>query len=241
VTHGPELSWTAERERVLARTAIGLVAAGVVIEAADIASHLLAIAILERYPQGAPRDSRFTDFTAVFTPLPSYAKLALLIPTAIVFLTWIRAAYGNLRLAGSGGTDSTPGWAVGCFLVPVVNLYRPYQFVRELWLRSADANAQVGRRAGEKGPWMVQVWWAALVYSGLTVWIGYPLSFLDTLEGLLVTNWILIGACLVHILAGTLVIRIILFVDRKQALFHGLTSYLVIGTPSSELSRLRSA
>jgi Domain of unknown function (DUF4328) len=61
--------------------------------------------------------------------------------TGIVWLLWLHSSYSLLRHAGTKVTRFSPGWAIGCWFLPLVNLVRPYQIVRELLLRSRGLNA----------------------------------------------------------------------------------------------------
>jgi hypothetical protein len=101
-------------------------------------------------------------------------QVGLFIVTGIVWLLWLHSAYGLLRLVGTRVTRFSPGWAVGCWFVPLVNLVRPYQVVKELRLRSHGLNATaeaVPRLSGE----VTALWWltwlaaniACLLYAAL--------------------------------------------------------------------------
>lgn len=56
----------------------------------------------------------------------------------IVFLIWIYRINCNtraLRNVTPAGEDMrfTPGWSVGWFFIPIANLWKPYQVLKELW------------------------------------------------------------------------------------------------------------
>src|SRR5260370_20338084 len=67
--------------------------------------------------------------------------LLALIASATLWLCWLHRAYSNLKLLGTRETRFTTGWAVGYWFLPVFNLFRPYQIVSDLWMRSREANA----------------------------------------------------------------------------------------------------
>lgn len=52
--------------------------------------------------------------------------------SAITFIQWFRRAYFNLHLRVNHLSHSE-GWAAGCWFVPIVNLFRPYQIMKELF------------------------------------------------------------------------------------------------------------
>ncbi len=64
-------------------------------------------------------------------------QLTLLVATAVAFLAWLFQARVNLRSFGIRRPSYSRGWVVGGFFVPLVNLFRPYQVIREIWQASA--------------------------------------------------------------------------------------------------------
>ncbi|MDD5149340.1 MAG: DUF4328 domain-containing protein [Flavobacterium sp.] len=52
--------------------------------------------------------------------------------SAITFIQWFRRAYFNLHLRVNHLSHSE-GWAAGCWFVPIINLFRPYQIMKELF------------------------------------------------------------------------------------------------------------
>jgi hypothetical protein len=55
----------------------------------------------------------------------------------IAFLIWFYRAYKNLHIAGLF-TFYTPGWAIGSFFVPFINLIRPYRIMQEILLGTQE-------------------------------------------------------------------------------------------------------
>jgi hypothetical protein len=60
-------------------------------------------------------------------------QLLIILSTAVAFLTWFYRAHKNLPRLGARNLEYSPGWAVGGFFVPFLNLVRPYQVMREVW------------------------------------------------------------------------------------------------------------
>lgn len=61
------------------------------------------------------------------------AYVLLFVSTGIFFMIWFRLAYKNLRGLGIRGQSYSPGWAIGYFFVPFLNLVRPYEIAQEIW------------------------------------------------------------------------------------------------------------
>src|SRR3954463_16165575 len=70
----------------------------------------------------------------------------------IVVGRWIYRARANAHALSHDMTIS-PGWAVGWYFVPIANLFKPYQAMREIWYASSFG--------GEDGPvGLLPLWWA---------------------------------------------------------------------------------
>ena len=93
----------------------------------------------------------------------SIAQIAIFIATVVVFSRWIYVAHANKWSLGATGMRFTPGWAIGSFFVPIINLYMPYQAMKELWLVSADPLQWQHQRRSAILPW----WWLFWLVSGI--------------------------------------------------------------------------
>jgi hypothetical protein len=65
------------------------------------------------------------------------------IVSAITFIQWFRRAYYNLHLKVNH-LSHTEGWAAGSWFVPVVNLYRPYQIMKEMYQETMELLTKKG-------------------------------------------------------------------------------------------------
>jgi hypothetical protein len=80
--------------------------------------------------------------------------------TAFLFLIWLNAACSNARDVFPDAFKWSPGWAVGCFFVPVINLLRPFIILQDLHRESL-------KRAGQQPKkWPALIWWLAAFASG---------------------------------------------------------------------------
>lgn len=101
-------------------------------------------------------------------------QVAFYLATAIAFLTWMHRAHKNLPSLGSRDLQYTPGWAVGGFFVPFLNLVRPLQVMREIWLGSDPAGVERDRGADGAAartalgtPPLVGWWWGFFIANGI--------------------------------------------------------------------------
>jgi hypothetical protein len=145
--------------------------------------------------------------------------IPLRILCAIFFLIWLHRAYGNLSPLKAQNLEFSPGWAVGWWFIPLANLVKPFQIVRELYVKSDrdgyddDGALSGGSRSAE----LVGFWWAALLLSNF----AYRIS--DKLYGdgdLPASDYFpvayMVGG-LLGAVAGILAIRIVRSVDSDQA------------------------
>lgn len=81
---------------------------------------------------------------------------------AIFFIQWFRRAYYNLHQCVSGLNDSE-GWAAGAWFVPILNLFKPYRIMKELYWRTASLLRQHQLPHPARPTNMVGWWWALWV------------------------------------------------------------------------------
>jgi hypothetical protein len=77
--------------------------------------------------------------------------------TSVFFLMWFRRAYNNLHQKVDN-LSFTEGWAVGSWFVPILNLIRPYQIMKELYVENKELLLQTdsyfsGLRTHKIGWW----------------------------------------------------------------------------------------
>jgi hypothetical protein len=103
------------------------------------------------------------------------AQLALFLGTAIAFLVWLYRAEVNARALGAEDMMVGPGWAVGWFFVPLVQLVMPFVAVRELWKASATPRDWQLEPASP----IIALWWACWIGSMISGNIAFALSRTD--------------------------------------------------------------
>jgi Domain of unknown function (DUF4328) len=102
----------------------------------------------------------------------AWGQLALFLVTAIAFLVWLYRAEVNARALGAEDMMVSPGWAVGWFFVPLVQLVMPLIAVRELWKASATPRDW---QLGPVSP-ITALWWACWLATSIAGNIAFALS-----------------------------------------------------------------
>jgi hypothetical protein len=92
------------------------------------------------------------------------------IALAVTFLMWVHQTHRNLPALRATGLKFTPGWAVGWYFMPLANLFRPYEVMREIYNASAPADAPDGGDAWRayRAPIVVKLWWVSLLILGFS-------------------------------------------------------------------------
>lgn len=91
------------------------------------------------------------------------AQFIAFVLTGILILTWIHRANFNARQLGAAEMKFTPGWAVGWYFIPIANLWKPYDALREIW--KASANPRDWKE--QVVPPLVGWWWFFWIVSNL--------------------------------------------------------------------------
>jgi hypothetical protein len=87
---------------------------------------------------------------------------------AVLFLIWIYGVNVSLRRMGVSGLEFSPAQCVGWYFVPIAQLFKPYQAMKEMW-SAADARSFDHWRGGTYG--LVNAWWAMFA-------VGLPVVFI---------------------------------------------------------------
>jgi hypothetical protein len=108
-------------------------------------------------------------------------QTATLAATAIAFITWLYRCRANLRAFGTRHLRYSRNWTVFGFLIPVVNLVRPYQVTREVWQASDPSTTNPFEWKQVKLPFLFRAWWATFVafavFKLLATWMGSSTAY----------------------------------------------------------------
>ena len=97
------------------------------------------------------------------------AQLGSFFITAIFFLLWTYRSYRHLSALSDRNLRFSPGWAVSWYFVPIMNLFRPYQVMKEMW-KEIDPDADPSRPEegkGRTGSPLLKGWWGLWLLNHL--------------------------------------------------------------------------
>lgn len=126
----------------------------------------------------------------------------------VALLYWVYQACTALRSWAGRSTRFTPGWAVAFWFIPILNILRIYQVMRELWVTSgADLDRSGSSRIGL---WYIAYYSTAVAHLQVKAFQPQIHSTADRLT----FAWMQAGEEALRLLAALLLISIIRDVTR---------------------------
>mgnify|MGYP002851983079 CR=1 FL=1 len=98
------------------------------------------------------------------------ADIGLSLGMLVAFLFWKWSAYRLAMQFSADPLESTPGWAVAVYFIPIANLWMPYtrvQEVREV-LEDSGGALEYGRSAAPSHGFVL-AWWLLWIFAPITV------------------------------------------------------------------------
>ncbi len=92
--------------------------------------------------------------------------LVIFIISAITFIQWFRRAYFNLHIKAEY-LNHSEGWAAGCWFTPIVNLYRPYYIMKELYEKTIELLTKNGLNFNNISTRLLGWWWALWIINNI--------------------------------------------------------------------------
>ena len=103
------------------------------------------------------------------TAVVGLMQMLMFLSVGIVFLCWIYRANKNLGILSKYPMRFTPGWSIGWYFIPVANLFKPFQAMDEIYVRSKNTTEANSRILG----W----WWLFWIASGVAGQIAMRMTF----------------------------------------------------------------
>jgi hypothetical protein len=139
---------------------MALMGLGVILSVIALWSSATQLDLFIRFFRGEAIGEAVLDESDNRQALIAWVELALGAVVALVFILWVHSARVALDRAGVQGLRYSTRWAWLGFVVPFVNIVRPYQVVTEIWRASGPAPVS------SSSP-LIQVWWGIALLSGL--------------------------------------------------------------------------
>ncbi|MEM6475575.1 MAG: DUF4328 domain-containing protein [Pseudomonadota bacterium] len=115
------------------------------------------------------------DLLAELYSLVLIGTLPFYIFSVITIAMWIHRAHKNLHDQGVEGLEYTPGWGVGWYFIPIANLFKPFQAMKELW----GASHRYKGNFGDPAEGNLGLWWGLWIFGGILSNISTRMSMSD--------------------------------------------------------------
>lgn len=135
---------------------------------------------------------------------------------SVCFSMWFHRAYRNLPTLVNGQLLTTPGWAVGSFFIPFLNLFRPYQAAREIEVYS-NPEFDGGRFASDVGgSGLLKLWWTLWIAGNIISRLSGRMSDAKGVEAQIAGNCVEAFSSVLIVLAGFVLIALIRKITNDQ-------------------------
>jgi hypothetical protein len=141
-------------------------------------------------------------------------ELVLFIVALVLFLRWVHLSYRNLIELGTRDLRFTPGWAVGYWFVPVLNIWRPAEVLGDLW-RATDPRADDGAWRSLRSSPLIGWWWAIGLVVGPVAWAAQAMPA-ETISELQSKNAVLIVVHALEVAAGACLFAVVGKLTARQ-------------------------
>ncbi|MCB2088543.1 MAG: DUF4328 domain-containing protein [Sphingomonadaceae bacterium] len=99
------------------------------------------------------------------------------VPMTILYLMWLYRAVANLYDLRLDGLKYTPGWTVGSYFIPLVNMVMPFLTMRQLYNRSHGEIPELADSSVDQA----SSWWACVIAGGALQAAWTMLLFVDSI------------------------------------------------------------
>ncbi len=186
---------------------------GIIGSVAETLSSYGQLDMLNRARSGV--EVKLDDISAIEARMVSMGlgAVAIYIVTAICFAIWIVRAHKNLRALKIQRLSYTPGWALGWFFVPFLNLIRPFQAMKDLW-QASHAGAEWSTASSAK---LVDFWWCLwLINNVYGAIISRTFSSQNSIDEVILATKIGMAGFLIHIPVCILAIKLVRGIHSAQ-------------------------
>ena len=139
--------------------------------------------------------------------------LVAVIITGIAFLKWIHRMNSNCHGFEAQGMEFTPGWSIGYYFIPFINLYKPYRAMKEIWKVSTNPT----NWRNESGSGLLGCWWALWIISNVLGQASFRMSMrANTISSLQESTTVSILSGIIDIPSYIVAVSLISTIFTKQ-------------------------
>jgi hypothetical protein len=197
-----------------ARQAQWLLQLGAVAAAVGLWSSWQQLQLIQDLARGANIPDAVVEASDARQQLIGFAQLGLGLVSAVVFLMWTSAITKRLTQLGITNMRYAPRWSVWGFIIPIVNLFRPYQVMGELWKASEVVPGPDDPWAKKPTPLIVGVWFAILILDSIVGRLASSRTF-DTIEQVTQIAWLTVLFDALGVVTAFVALRLVAEIDGR--------------------------
>lgn len=204
-----------------ARLVVWLFVAGIATEALSIASDFAEIELATRMDGGTNWTMAEVESNDTRVAVIAYIDMLVLLSGSIAFLAWLYRARANLPALGITNARWGPGWAVGWWFIPFMNLVRPFQLVKEVW-KASDREARPDSWRSIPTPAFLGWWWALFLISSFAGNVAGRLTLRgpDTIDAMIASDAIYVFSEAFWIIGTFPALMLVKGINRRQTARH---------------------
>lgn len=214
--------------------AITLIWIVLVFEIISIVSGYFQYDLLDTVANGGEVSTEKAELNDLREQLIAIVYIIVYLTSAITFIQWFRRAYFNLHLKVND-LAQTEGWAAGSWFVPIINLYRPFQIMKELYEQTKTHltrnNIEVNENFTTK---YLSIWWTLWIFNTI---LGRMISrYSLRAESIEELTWSTLGSMFIDILGiplALITIKVIKDYSRIEPILLELDPNTKITTPNT--------
>lgn len=144
-------------------------------------------------------------------------QILLVIATTVFFLRWMHLAYSNLHRLQIPGLKTSPSLVIWNWFIPILNLFRPYQYMKEIW-QASDPKSTADNWKSIKPPPLMGLWWTLWLLQGILGQAAFKLVLKGGAETGAIADACSSASDLLSVLAALCLIKIVKTISLNQDL-----------------------
>ena len=166
----------------------------------------------------------------ILNMLVAIIQVLLAIFLGVTFLRWIYRANKNLHVLSSQPMRFGPGWSVGWYFIPIANLFKPYQAMKEIWTVAHGGTPSGGSILG----W----WWFLWIVSNVLTRLSMRLSLrAEDAQSYMISAVADAASDGVDIILNVVALVLVTAIARAYAMNYVEPSATPSGHPAAQLGR----
>ena len=193
-----------------ARNAIMLIWIVMGLEVVLLISGYLQYELLNQWSNGGEISIESADANDSREQILGIVYMIAYILSSVMFIQWFRRAYYNLHQK-INHLSYSEGWAAGAWFVPILNLFRPYQIMKELYNETKNLLLKNGLNISKSfSTNLVGLWWALWIIGSFLGQAVFRLSMnAETIDELTTMTMVSMASNVFGIPLGLIAIKVI--------------------------------